>query len=122
MIKEKISIGILKLNALALAPLGFFTKASAQETPSPLVPIESVTPPMILVTNIIQWILLAAGILAVIFLIYGGVQYIIAGGDQEKAGKGRQTLLNAIIGIVIILVAYVIVRVIQNAVTFGTFM
>ena len=55
-----------------------------------------------LVSNIINIVLVVVGLLAVLYLIWGGVTYVTAGGDAEKAGKGRTTITNAIIGIVII--------------------
>lgn len=55
-----------------------------------------------LVSNIINIILIVVGLVAVLYLILGGVTYVTAGGDAEKAGKGRTTITNAIIGIVII--------------------
>ncbi|MFH1854889.1 MAG: hypothetical protein ABH810_00530 [bacterium] len=58
--------------------------------------------------SVINVFLAIAGILAVVYLIYGGVLYITAGGDAEKAGKGRIAITNAIIGIVIILAALII--------------
>jgi len=64
----------------------------------------------------INAILVIAGILAVIFLIYGGILYITAGGDAEKATKGRTAVVNAIIGIVIILLAIVIVQWVRSLV------
>jgi hypothetical protein len=48
-----------------------------------------------------------AGIVAVAYLIYGGYMYITAGG-QEGGGKAKNTILNAIIGLVIIIAAYAI--------------
>ncbi len=59
--------------------------------------------------------LLFAGILAAIYLIYGGVLYITAGGDAEKATKGRTAVINAIIGIVIILLSLVVMRYVTGA-------
>jgi len=61
------------------------------------------------ISYVIDWILILAGAIAVIYLIYGGLLYITAGGDAEKATKGRTALINAIIGIVIIALAYLIV-------------
>ena len=58
--------------------------------------------------NIINIILIIVGILAVLYLIYGGIMYISAGGDAEKASKGRVAITNAIIGIVIIMLALAI--------------
>ena len=55
-----------------------------------------------LITKIVNVILVVVGIVAVLYLIYGGITYVTAGGDAEKAGKGRTTITNAIIGIVII--------------------
>jgi hypothetical protein len=66
------------------------------------------------VVNVILWV---AGILAVIYLIWGGLTYVTAGGDAEKAGKGRVAITNAIIGIVIIAAALAI----YNAVLGGIF-
>ncbi len=56
-----------------------------------------------------------AGLLAVAFVIYGGFQYITSGGNEEQAEAGRKTLTNAIIGVVIVVLSYVIVAVISNA-------
>ena len=65
--------------------------------------------------RIIQILLAVAGVVAVIFLIIGGFRYITAGGNEETAESARKTLTNAIIGIVIIILAFVIVNVIANA-------
>jgi len=61
-------------------------------------------------TWILNAVLIMAGAIAVIYLVYGGILYITAGGDAEKATKGRTAVINAIIGIIIILLALVIVR------------
>lgn len=62
------------------------------------------------ITRIVTWLMVLAGFVAVIYLIYGGLLYITAGGDAEKAKSGRAALINAIIGIVIIALALLIVR------------
>lgn len=69
-----------------------------------------------LILGIIRYMLLFAGSIAVIFIIIGGYQYVTSGGNEEQAEKGRKTLVNAIIGIVVIVLAYVIVNVIANLV------
>jgi len=60
------------------------------------------------ISNIATWIIFLAGTIAVIYLVYGGILYITAGGDAEKATKGRTAIINAVIGIVIILIALLI--------------
>lgn len=67
--------------------------------------------------TIINLILLIAGILAVIYLIYSGILYITAGGDTGKAEKGRTGIVNAIIGLVIISAAYLLVRFVGGAIS-----
>jgi len=73
-----------------------------------------------LLTTILTWILTLGGAIAVIYLVYGGILYITAGGDAEKATKGRTAVVNAIIGIVIILVALVLVTWVNNIVNNGS--
>lgn len=61
-----------------------------------------------LVGQIINVVLLITGVLAVFYLIWGGISYVTAGGDAEKASKGRVAITNAIIGIIIIIAALAI--------------
>jgi hypothetical protein len=71
------------------------------------------------VSKILLWLFGFAGIIAVVYLIYGGILYITAGGDAEKATKGRTALVNAIIGIVIIALAIVIVTWVNSIIGSG---
>ncbi len=58
------------------------------------------------VANIINTVLFIAGILATIYLVYSGIQYITANGEPAKATAARTGIINAIIGIIVILVAF----------------
>lgn len=51
--------------------------------------------------NIASIIFGVAGYLAVLFVIYGGFQYMLSRGDPGLAAKGKKTITNAVIGIVI---------------------
>ncbi len=62
-----------------------------------------------LMTSIVGWVGAIAGILAFIYLVYSGIIYITAGGNPDAAKKGQQGIINAIIGIIIIIFAYFIV-------------
>lgn len=72
------------------------------------------------ISGVIDWILILAGALAVIAVVYSGIMYITAGGDSAKAEKGKNNLIWAIIGVVIISLAYVIIQWVQNILTNGT--
>ncbi|OGE94339.1 MAG: hypothetical protein A3K08_02360 [Candidatus Doudnabacteria bacterium RIFCSPLOWO2_01_41_7] len=67
------------------------------------------------ITMIIQFLLLIVGLVAIAFIIYGGFQFITSRGDEEQATAGKRTLTNAIIGLVIVILSYIIVAVIVNA-------
>lgn len=69
-----------------------------------------------LIVNVIRIMLLFAGAVAVFFVIVGGYQYIASGGNEETAEKGKKTLINAIIGIIVVVLAYAIINVIVNLV------
>lgn len=66
---------------------------------------------------IINWALAIAFIAAVIILIYGGFLYITSAGNTENATKGKTAIINAIIGIVIIVLSYVIVQIVYRFVS-----
>lgn len=59
------------------------------------------------ITNTILYIV---GIIAVIMLIIGGIRYVISGGDAKKVTDAKNTVLYAIIGLVIAVFAYAIVN------------
>ena len=59
------------------------------------------------VTNIILYIV---GIVAVIMLIIGGIKYVVSGGDSKKVTDAKNTVLYAIIGLVVCFLAFAIVN------------
>lgn len=63
-----------------------------------------------LLSNAINLLTGVAGIIAFIFIIIGGYQYMTSIGNEEQANKAKQTLLYAFIGLIIILGAYAIIR------------
>ncbi len=73
----------------------------------------------ILLFAITKILLPLTGMIAVFFIILGGYQYITSGANEELAESGKKTLQNAIIGLVIVILAYVIVTVVINTVTKG---
>ena len=72
-----------------------------------------------LIAYVINILLGVAFGIAVLFLIIGGFWYITSAGNEETAEKGKNTAVNAIIGIVIIILSYVIVNVVSRLVAGG---
>ncbi len=67
------------------------------------------------VVRVINFFLGILGLVAVAFLIYAGVLMVTAGGNDEQVGKARKIITYAVVGIVIILLAYTIVQFVTNA-------
>lgn len=61
------------------------------------------------IVKVINFVLTFLALVAVIFVIVGGVRILAAGGNEENVTKGRKTIIYAIIGLVIIFFARVIV-------------
>lgn len=68
---------------------------------------------------VITWLLAIAAVIAFVYLILAGIKYITAGGDAAKATEARSGILNAIIGIAVISLAFIIMR---FAIGTGTFL
>ena len=50
------------------------------------------------------------GIIAVVMIIVGGIQYITSGGDSGNVTKAKNTILYAVVGLVVVALAQVIVQ------------
>ncbi|MBR3176414.1 hypothetical protein IKF25_00365 [Candidatus Saccharibacteria bacterium] len=84
--------------------------AKASGMPSELVGVNGVF------TKITNTVLYAVGIISVIMLIYGGLRYVVSGGDSKKVTDAKNTIMYAIIGLIISILAYAIVNFVINAV------
>ena len=58
------------------------------------------------------------GIIALLMFIIGGFQWMTAGGNAEKVKQGRDTLLWAIMGLVVIFSSYAILRAVFETLKF----
>jgi Type IV secretion system pilin len=70
--------------------------------------------PQGLAIKIIRIMLYMAAIVAVIMAIVGGYYVMTAGSNETQATNGRKTLINALVGLGMILLAYIIVQVVVN--------
>jgi hypothetical protein len=63
-----------------------------------------------LLTTVINIFSLIVGVVSVIMIIIGGLKYITSGGDAGNVTGAKNTILYAIVGLVIVALAQVIVR------------
>lgn len=57
---------------------------------------------------------------AIIFLVWGGIKFVTSGGDKGKIEEGRQTMVYAIIGLLVIIFSFAIIRLIAALMGFST--
>lgn len=62
-----------------------------------------------IIVTIVNLFLFVAAVVAFVYAIWGGFQYLTAGSDDAKSGSGRKTIVNAVIGLFIIAMAYAII-------------
>ena len=62
------------------------------------------------VVNILYAIIAVSGLIAIVFVIVGGIQYMTSAGDPGKIKKAKDTILYAVIGLVICVLAFAIVN------------
>lgn len=62
------------------------------------------------VRNIIDVVLFALGMVAVIMIIVGGFRYVLSAGDSSSITAAKNTILYAVIGLVVAILAYAIVH------------
>lgn len=62
-----------------------------------------------IITTIINVMLFIAGALAVIMVIYGGIRYITAHGDEKQVKVAKDTIVYSVAGLIIAILAYALV-------------
>jgi threonine/homoserine/homoserine lactone efflux protein len=67
------------------------------------------------ITNIIVGLLSLITLVAVAYVIWAGWQILSAGGDEEKVKTGRKTIINVLIGILVMWLSYWIVTLVLEA-------
>jgi len=70
-----------------------------------------------IIADVINILSIIVGVVAVIMIIIGGLKYVTSGGDSNSVSSAKNTILYAVIGLVIVLFAQVIVRYVINAAT-----
>ncbi|MDA3802407.1 MAG: hypothetical protein PF488_00720 [Patescibacteria group bacterium] len=70
------------------------------------------------ISSIINLVLSFLGIVFIILFIYAGANWMLAGGNEEKVGKSKKLIKQAVIGLIIVLVSYALSYFIINSLGF----
>lgn len=73
------------------------------------------------VSNALPFIFPIAGVLLLLYLVWGGFDYLTSMGDAKKAEAAKGKLTNAVIGFLIIFFAYWIVQILDNVFRLGVY-
>lgn len=118
-----IRLPMRKLAPLATAATTYLTLAStalAQTTQgginlTPGKPAQGIDPgtdPRIIITNAITIVFVVAVLAVLVYLIWGAFKWITSGGDKEGIKGARSMIVNALIGLAVLALAFVIARVV----------
>lgn len=111
----KRAFGAIILQASALAtPLVVRAQISGQLVPEGPQGIREIDNIIEVIQAAIRFILLVAFVLAFIFLIIGGIRWIVAGGDEKGVAGARGMITAALIGLVIVLVSFALIRLVEE--------
>lgn len=69
------------------------------------------------ITTVVNLLSVVAGVAAVIMIIVGGLRYVTSGGKDESVKSAKNTILYAIIGLVVVALAQIIVHFVINQAT-----
>ncbi len=67
----------------------------------------------------LEYLLVFLAIVAVLYVIYAGVRILTSGGNEEAMKEGKKNIISVVIGIILIFLAYSIVRFIIDTVNTG---
>lgn len=108
-----VAIVLLGLSApLAAAPVDVLDRSCEQSADSPLCEgrNEDLFGPNSIWSKIINAFIFVIGAVAVIMIIVGGFRYVLSGGDSGSVNSAKNTILYAVIGLVIAIMSYAIVN------------
>lgn len=71
------------------------------------------------INTVISTMLFIVGLLAVIMLIYGGIRYVTSHGDKAQVTAAKETIMYAVVGLVVAIAAFAVIHWITNDVFKG---
>ena len=119
---KKVGYVAMMLSVLAMPVLSL---AAVALLPEPTSPIEAsagydLNKIQTIIETIAKFLIVVGVVIAVIVIIWGGITYMAAGGDETKAGVAKDRIKNGVIGAAVVLGVGVILQTVAKLVT-GTF-
>lgn len=101
---------ILVTSSVVAQSLSASVALAQSTTPTVSIPItDTGGDPITKVVELIQkfggWLLLIAGALAVVFLVIGGIRYLVSAGNSAQTEGAKKTIMYALIGLIVIVIS-----------------
>ena len=68
----------------------------------------------IILQNAINFLIGFAGVVSVLLIVWAGIRFVLSEGDKEKIVNARKTLTYALLGLLLVALAFVIVNFVVN--------
>jgi hypothetical protein len=114
---NKISKTIMGAGTSVAAMLSSFSQVFAQAKPAKPEDLKVKVPENFffedygsLITTLLRTVMILAGLLVFVYLIWGGIEWITSGGDKGKTENARNKITAAIVGLVILAASYAILH------------
>lgn len=102
-----LAIGAMQLQPAYAAPVDVLEKCDAESQVCKGTNKNSL---YVLIGNVVNLLLTIAGIIAVIMIVIGGIRYTTSAGDAGQTKSARDTIIYAIAGLVVAIMAFAIVN------------
>ena len=96
--------------ALLVVPLAASAETEATKGAKDAMPEGAPEDLSVQLTNVTNTLLLAIGFVSVVMLIIGGFRYVLSNGNEKSVTGAKDTILYAIVGLVVALLAFAIVN------------
>jgi hypothetical protein len=113
-------IGMATAMTLALMPALVLAQLPTPTSPYAGAPI-TLSDVQGLIETIARFMILISVIIAVIFIVWGGMMYMMAGDDAAKSGAAKSRIVNGIIGALVVLAVGLILQTLASIVNWTAF-
>jgi hypothetical protein len=80
----------------------------------PVSGVPSITGIFCVLVKIVNYLLTTGGFIAFIFLVVGGLQYMVSGGDEKAITTAKSTITYSVFGLLIILASVIVINTILS--------
>ena len=106
--------------AMALLPALVFAQLPTPTSPYAGQPI-TLTDVQGIIETIARFLILISVVIAVIFIVWGGIAYMSAGDDSARSGAAKSRIVNGIIGALVVLAVGLILQTLASLVNWTSF-